>query len=124
MKKRKSNDGQPGYYPGYHTLSQQAYWDEATRKTVLERVTRSRELHFFTPEEAPLIEAIFEHLLPQSDRDEKYRIPIVPVVDERLYKNRLDGYRYEGYAGGSGCLPDRDAGHRGDCTDNTWQEIP
>lgn len=86
---------QPGYYPGFSTLGQQANWDEATRKTVLERVTRSPELHFFTPEEVPLIEAIFEHLLPQSDRDPKYRIPIVPVVDERLHKNRLDGYRYE-----------------------------
>ena len=87
---------QPGYYPGFHTLSQQEYWDDATRKTVLERMTRSLELHFFTPEEAPLIEAIFEHILPQSDHEEKYRIPIVAVVDERLHKNRLDGYRYEG----------------------------
>jgi hypothetical protein len=88
-------DGQPGYYPGFSTLSQQAHWDEATRKTVLERVSRSRELRFFTAEEAPLIEAIFEHILPQSDRAEAYRIPIVPAVDDRLYNNRLDGYRYE-----------------------------
>jgi hypothetical protein len=87
---------QPGYYPGFSTLDQQANWDEATRKTVLERVSRTRELHFFSPEEAPLIEAIFEHILPQSDRAENYRIPIVPVVDDRLHNNRLDGYRYEG----------------------------
>jgi hypothetical protein len=87
---------QPGYYPGFHTLSQQEYWDDATRETVLQRMTRSLELHFFTPEEAPLIEAIFQHILPQSDREEEYRIPIVAVVDERLHKNRLDGYRYEG----------------------------
>ena len=31
--------GQPGYYPGFSTLDQQAQWDEATRKTVLERVS-------------------------------------------------------------------------------------
>ena len=93
---KRGEHRQPGYYPGFETLSQQAYWDDATRKTVLQRMTRSLELHFFTPEEAPLIEAIFEHILPQSDREERYRIPIVPVVDERLYKNRLDGYRYEG----------------------------
>ncbi len=85
----------PGYYPGFETLSQQAYWDEATRKTVLQRMSRSLELRFFTPQEAPLIEVIFEHILPQNDRDENYRIPIVPVVDERLYTNRLDGYRFE-----------------------------
>ena len=87
--------GQPGYYPGFSTLDQQAQWDEATRKTVLERVSRSQKLRFFTAKEAPLIEAIFEHILPQSDRSEQYRIPIVPAVDDRLYNNRLDGYRYE-----------------------------
>ena len=95
MKRDGEAKRRPGYYPGFETLSQQSYWDEATRKTVQQRMTHSLELHFFTPEEARLIEAIFEHLLPQSDREEKYRVAIVPVVDERLYKNRLDGYRYE-----------------------------
>jgi hypothetical protein len=95
VKRAEDMKKQPGYYPGFETLSQQPYWDEATRKTVQQRVTHSLELHFFTPEETPLIEAIFEHLLPQSDREEKYRVPIVPIVDERLHKNRLDGYRYE-----------------------------
>jgi hypothetical protein len=95
VKRAEDTKKQPGYYPGFKTLSQQPYWDEATRKTVQQRMTHSLELHFFTPEETPLIEAIFEHLLPQSDREEKYRVPIVPIVDERLHKNRLDGYRYE-----------------------------
>ncbi|MFZ0517052.1 MAG: gluconate 2-dehydrogenase subunit 3 family protein [Acidobacteriaceae bacterium] len=92
---KRNRDGQPGYYPGFSTLAQQPYWDEATRKTILERVSRSRKLRFFTPAEVPLIEAIFEHILPQSDRSEQYRIPILPTVDDRLYNNRLDGYRYE-----------------------------
>jgi hypothetical protein len=26
---------QPGYYPGFSTLSQQAFWDEATRNVVM-----------------------------------------------------------------------------------------
>lgn len=95
MKRHNRVVRRPGYYPGFETLTQQPYWDEATRKTVQQRMTRSLELHFFTPEEAPLIETIFEHLLPQRDRMEDRRIPIVPVVDERLHKNRLDGYRYE-----------------------------
>src|SRR6185437_13671747 len=29
---------QPGYYPGFNTLSQRRYWDEATRRVVEERV--------------------------------------------------------------------------------------
>ena len=56
---KRNRDGQPGYYPGFSTLAQQPYWDEATRKTILERVSRSRKLRFFTPAEVPLIEAIF-----------------------------------------------------------------
>jgi len=44
---KPGRNGQPGYYPGFSTLGQQAHWDEATRKTVLERVSRSRELRFF-----------------------------------------------------------------------------
>lgn len=94
---------QPGYYPGFSTLGQQSAWDEATRKTVLQRMTQSQELHFFTAQEAPIITSIFEHVLPQSDRQPEYRVPIVPVVDERLHKGRIDGYRYEGMP------PDREA---------------
>ena len=29
---------QPGYYPGYSTLREQAFWDDATRKEVFERI--------------------------------------------------------------------------------------
>lgn len=94
---------QPGYYPGFSTLGQQQHWDEATRKSVLGRMTRSLELHFFTPQEVPIITAVFEHVLPQGDRDPAYRIPIVPAVDERLHTGRIDGYRYEGMP------PDREA---------------
>lgn len=88
-------DEQPGYYPGFSTLCQQPFWDEATRRTVLARLTRSDALRFFNAQEAPLITVIFDHLLPQDDRPARFRIPIVSVVDERLFANRLDGYRYE-----------------------------
>ncbi|GCE45960.1 gluconate 2-dehydrogenase subunit 3-like protein [Thermosporothrix hazakensis] len=86
---------QPGYYPGFHTLDQQAFWDEATRKVVLDRVEHVPPIRFFTPEEAELAKAIFDRLLPQDDRDEEHTIPIVNFVDERLYHKRIDGYRYE-----------------------------
>jgi hypothetical protein len=86
---------QPGYYPGFSTLAQQAFWDEATRKTVLERVERIPEIRYFTPPEAALLAAVADRLLPQDDRDLAHRIPIVPFIDERLYLGRIDGYRYE-----------------------------
>ncbi|HLY30348.1 MAG TPA: gluconate 2-dehydrogenase subunit 3 family protein [Ktedonobacterales bacterium] len=86
---------QPGYYPGYSTLSQQRFWDAATRKVVLRRVYQTPPIRFFTPEEACLMEAVCARVIPQDDRDEAHHIPIVNVIDERLASGRIDGYRYE-----------------------------
>lgn len=86
---------QPGYYPDFHTLSQKSFWDEATRNIVLARVEQVPSIRFFSPEEAQLMQAICDRVLPQDDRDEEHRIPIVNYVDERLYSGRIDGYRFE-----------------------------
>lgn len=87
--------GEPGYYPGYHTLEQADAWDEATRKTVLARVERRTELEFFTPEEGARLKAVLERLAPQDDRDAEHRIPLLAAIDERLASGRGNGYRYE-----------------------------
>lgn len=86
---------QPGYYPGYSTLSQQDFWDAKTREVVLDRVNNIPPIRFFSPEETRLMEAISRHIIPQDDRDADHRIPIVPWTDERLYEKRGDGYRHE-----------------------------
>ncbi|HJT59563.1 MAG TPA: gluconate 2-dehydrogenase subunit 3 family protein [Ktedonobacteraceae bacterium] len=86
---------QPGYYPGYSTLSQKAFWDEATREVVLARVEQVPPVRFFSPQEARLMQAVCDRLLPQDDRDEAHRIPVVNYIDERLYSGRIDGYRFE-----------------------------
>ncbi|MGH9683918.1 MAG: gluconate 2-dehydrogenase subunit 3 family protein [Candidatus Acidiferrales bacterium] len=86
---------QPGYYPGYRTLSQKAFWDEATRKVVLDRVETIPAIRFFTPGETLLMKAVCDRILPQDDRDEQHKIPVVNFIDARLYENRLDGYRFE-----------------------------
>ena len=86
---------QPGYYPGYDVLSQQKFWDAATREAVLERLTPPGSLRFFKPHEAELMRIVCDHILPQDDRDPKYRIPIVPKIDQRLFEKKGPGYRYE-----------------------------
>ncbi|MDQ2687956.1 MAG: gluconate 2-dehydrogenase subunit 3 family protein [Armatimonadota bacterium] len=96
---------QPGYYPGFSTMSQSNFWDEATRVVVVKRVEDPSPLRFFTPDEATLLRAVCDRILPQDDRDEAHRIPIINGIDQRLYVNRGDGYRYESMP------PDRDA-HR------------
>lgn len=86
---------QPGYYPGFSTLAQQAFWDDATRRVVLDRVANIPPFRFFSPEEARLLEALCSRLLPQDDRDAARRIPLAPRIDERLHAGRIDGYRYD-----------------------------
>ena len=55
---------QPGYYPGFSTLSQKDFWDEATRKLVLARVEKIPPIRFFSPEEAQLMTAVCDRILP------------------------------------------------------------
>ncbi len=86
---------QPGYYAGFSTLSQSPYWDEATRKTVSERVEHAPVRRFFNEDEWTFWEAVFEHLIPQTDRAIERRIPLLPPLDARLYENRTAGYRFE-----------------------------
>lgn len=86
---------QPGYYPGYHTLSQQAFWDAATREVILHRVNNVPPIRFFTPEEARLMQAVVDRVLPQDDRTAATRIPILNHIDKRLYEHVSDGYRFE-----------------------------
>ena len=89
------NLSQPGYYPGYSTLGEQKAWDAATRDTVVERVESTPPVRFFDAAQAALLEAIIDRLIPQDDRASEGTIAILPSIDERLYKNELNGFRYE-----------------------------
>ncbi|MDQ2776805.1 MAG: gluconate 2-dehydrogenase subunit 3 family protein [Acidobacteriota bacterium] len=91
MIKRK----QPGYYQGFSTLGQRKFWDAATRTVVEDRLNNVPAIRFFSAEELPIVTAVSERILPQDDRLPEYRIPIVNYMDERLFANRIHGYRYE-----------------------------
>lgn len=86
---------QPGYYAAFSTLSQQSFWDAATRKVIIERVDNQPVLRFFNADEARFWTAVFDHLIPQTDRILERKIPILPTLDERLRLNRTPGYRFE-----------------------------
>lgn len=90
MKQRK----QPGYYSEYSTLGQKAYWDAATRQEVENRVYNIPKIRFFTDEELPIISSVCDHIIPQDDRLPEWRIPVVNYIDERLFRNEINGYRY------------------------------
>ena len=94
---------QPGYYPKFRTLDQAKFWDAKTRDVVLDRVDSVPAIRFFSADQARLLEAICNRVLPQDDRDEAHKIPIVPQIDNRLYEDSHDGYRFEDMP------PDREA---------------
>ena len=94
---------QPGYYPGHSTLGQRKNWEDATRMVVTERVERVPSIRFFSQEEVAVLGAVIDRVIPQDDRAQGRTIPILSILDERLFKNALNGFRYEDMP------PDQDA---------------
>jgi len=86
---------QPGYYPGFSTLAQSPFWDDATRAVVEKRVERPPQREFFSEHAWKFWTVVFGHLIPQTDRVPERQIPIVAVIDHRLASNQTAGYRYE-----------------------------
>jgi hypothetical protein len=84
-------------YPGYNVLDKwsSSDWDDQTREVVRKRLEEVPEIRFFTEYEARTLAAICERIVPQPDRDEARKIPVVPWIDEKLYEDKRDGYRYE-----------------------------
>lgn len=86
---------QPGYYPGFSTLSQSPYWDDATRQVVDKRVKQTPPRTFFSVADWNFWTAVFDHLVPQTDRTPDRQIPLIGPLDQRLHENRTVGYRFE-----------------------------
>lgn len=86
---------QPGYYPGFSTLSQSAFWDDATRKVVAKRVDSPPPRKFFSEEEWKFWKVVFDHLVPQTDRTPDRQIDLIAPLDHRLHVNQTVGYRYD-----------------------------
>ena len=85
----------PGYYPRFSTLSQSAFWDDATRQVVVHRVDSIPSRQFFLAEEWDFWTVVFAHLIPQTDRTPDHQIPLVAPLDHRLFINQTVGYRFE-----------------------------
>jgi hypothetical protein len=60
---------------------------------VLERVNTTPEIRFFTRPEAATLGAFCDVVMAQ-DREPK--IPVLQMVDAKLYEGRLDGFRFAG----------------------------
>ena len=85
-------------FPGFDVAGPDKWtydWDEKTRRLVQERVEHVPVYRFFAENEAVLLEALCECILPQQDRAATDRVPIAPWIDQRLYEGKTAGYRYE-----------------------------
>jgi hypothetical protein len=84
-------------YPDYDVLAKwdTTDWDDQTRRVVRERLENVPIYRFFDAHEAALLEAVVERILPQPDRSPADRVPIAPWIDQKLYEDLRNGYRYE-----------------------------
>ncbi len=82
-------------YAGYDVLAKwdSPSWDEQTRQVLQRRLTEIPARRFFTGAEWHTLEAVCARLVPQPERPAP--IPIVPWIDEKLYRNWGDGFRYD-----------------------------
>ena len=81
-----------GRYPDYDVLHEADHWDDVTRRLVLDRVQNVPPIRFFTAAEALTLGAFCDLVLAQ---DSEPKIPVLNMVDAKLYSGELDGFRYE-----------------------------
>jgi len=82
-----------GRFPDYDVLANAGHWDEVTRGVVLSRVNETPPVRFFDSGEARTASSFCDLVLAQ---DREPRIPVMEMVDAKLFAGQLDGYRYDG----------------------------
>ena len=82
-----------GWYPDYNVLEETDHWDEATRRVVLDRIENVPPIRFFTEPEAHTL-GVFCDVVMAQDREPK--IPVLNMVDGKLFAGQLDGFRFDG----------------------------
>lgn len=80
-----------GRYPDYDVLATAMHWDAKTRALVLSRIANVPSIRFFSEREVPTLRAFCDTVMGQ---DSEPRIPVLEMVDEKLYEGRLDGFRH------------------------------
>jgi hypothetical protein len=89
--RRGTTPGGCGRYPDFDVLEQADHWDEVTRRVVLDRVERTPPIRFFDEVEAATLGAFCDTVLAQHSEP---RIPVLAMVDTKLFDDELDGYRH------------------------------
>jgi Gluconate 2-dehydrogenase subunit 3 len=80
-----------GRYPDFNVLDEAGHWDPVTRHMVMERVETVPPIRFFTGAEALTLGVFCDLVLAQ---DAEPKIPVLNMVDAKLFAGELDGFRY------------------------------
>lgn len=80
-----------GRYPDYDVLAGASHWDEVTRGLVLARVGEPPPIRCFDAAQARTLGAFCDVVTAQHSEP---RIPVLAMVDAKLYEGKLDGFRY------------------------------
>ncbi len=81
-------------YPGYDVMAKRdtPSFNDVTREALDRRLAVPREPRFLTHDEFRTLEALCDRILPQpANRTDP--VPLAAYVDEKLYRDVLDGYR-------------------------------
>ncbi|MEO6884888.1 MAG: gluconate 2-dehydrogenase subunit 3 family protein [Jatrophihabitantaceae bacterium] len=81
-----------GRFPGFDVLDQVEHWDQATAGVVLERLSPTTQLAFFTSAEVSVARPLLDLLMGQ---DAEPRIPVLELIDTRLARGETDGWHYD-----------------------------
>lgn len=80
-----------GRYPDFDVMEDRAHWDPVTRKMLEQRVGEPPPCRFFNADEQRTLGALFDVVLAQ---DNEPRVPVLQMVDAKMYAREFDGYRY------------------------------
>lgn len=96
MPKTKTRRLLEGRFPDYDVLSKRLSpsWNDKTREVITRRLEIGDKPKFFTPGEFKTIGALAARIVPQPTS--RPPIPVPALVDEKMHRNREDGYRSAG----------------------------
>jgi hypothetical protein len=76
----------------FDVLTQRRHWDEVTAGVVLERLSATTQLGFFTDVEVSVARPLLDLLIGQED---ERLVPVLELVDTRLARGETDGWHYD-----------------------------
>jgi hypothetical protein len=79
-------------FPGFDVLDSTGDWDQVTAGVVLERLSPTTQLAFFTSFEVSVARPLVDLLLGQTAEP---RVPVLELIDTRLARGETDGWHYD-----------------------------